>query len=313
MSALVDLVRAIRALDRPVDGLIAELAARQHGVVARWQLLELGLTGDAIAHRVRAGRLHRVRRGVYAVGHRKLTERGNFMSAVLACGPDALLSHRSNAALRGLLPDARAVIDVTVPGRTRKGVAGVRLHLPRALHPDDIDVHDGIPCTSVARMLLEVASTASRRQLERIAESAERERVLDLREVNALLERSYGHKGRRPLVALFEQFRDPPPNVRNEFEREVFDACDAAGIPRPQVNVTVEGNEVDLAWGRVLVELDSWTYHGTRAAFERDRARDVALRLKGYIPLRFTWRQATGDVGALIAAVRAAMELASAA
>ena len=120
---------------------MAGLATRQHGVVARWQLSLMPLTRSGIEHRLRAGRLHIVRRGVYAVGHTRLTERGRWMAAVLAFGPDALLSHRSCAALRSLLPDARAVIDVTVTGRTRKGLPGVRLHLPRALDPDDVDVH----------------------------------------------------------------------------------------------------------------------------------------------------------------------------
>jgi predicted transcriptional regulator of viral defense system len=309
MSALVDLVGAIRTLDRPVDGLVAELAARQHGVVARWQLSALGLSRDAIKHRLASGRLHRVRRGVYAVGHRKLTERGHFMAAVLAFGPDALLSHRSCAALRSLMPDARAVIDVTVPGRGRKGLPGVRLHLPRALHPDDVDIHDGIPCTSVARMLMEVAATEPTRHLERIFEAAERQRVLDLRDIHALLDRSHGHAGRKPLFTLSEEFHDPPPAVRSKLELNFFELCEAAGIERPQVNVTVLGHEVDMLWEgpKVVVELDSWEFHRTRQAFERDRERIVTLQLRQYTVLPFTWKRMETEPGSLIDAVLTAI------
>ena len=314
MSHLSQLAHRIGGLDGTVDQRLAEFAAAQHGVVAIWQLYVLGFSYRVVERRVAAGRLHRVYRGVYAVGHRKITPRGHLMAAVLACGSEGLLSHRSNAGLRSLLPDGRSVIDVTIPGRGSRRIGRrVVVHGARSLHPDDIDMYDGIPCTSVARMLLEVAGSSPRRHLERAFETAERERVLDLREVHSTLARSSGHRGTKPLLSIIEQLTDPPPNVRSEFERRVFEACDARGMPRPQLNVSVEGREVDMVWGRVLVELDSWKFHGTRAAFERDRERDVTLRLKGYIPLRFTWRQAIPDPDAFVATVQSATELASAA
>ncbi|HEX8053146.1 MAG TPA: type IV toxin-antitoxin system AbiEi family antitoxin domain-containing protein [Thermoleophilaceae bacterium] len=292
---------------------LAELAARQHGVVARWQLYVLGFRRSAIQRRLESGRLHRVHRGVYAVGHTKLTERGRWIAAVLAFGPDALLSHRSCAALRSLLPDSRAVIDVTVPGRTRRGLAGVRLHLPRRLHPDDVDVHDGIPCTSVARMLLDVAETAPARQLEKVFEAAERERVLDMRRVSEAMGRANGHRGRQPLVTLSEQFHELPPTIRSRLERRFLRLCDEAGLPRPAMNVSVLGHEVDMLWAdaKVIVELDSWRFHGTRQAFERDRRRDIDLQLAGHRILRFTWRRLQTEPHSLIAAVTRAIELAS--
>lgn len=285
------------------------LAARQHGVVALWQLYVLGVSRNAVRRRVESGRLHRVRRAVYAVGHPRLTPRGTFMAAVLAFGPDALLSHRSNAALRGLLPDARAVIDVTVPGRSRGGAPGVRLHLPRSLHPDDVDRWDGIPCTSVPRMLLEVAATEPARRLERIFEATERERQLDLRAVHRALERHPRHAGRKPVAVLLEHFRDPPPTIRSEAERRLYYELTNARLPRPALNVTVEGEEVDMLWAdeRVIVEVDGRQFHGTRAAFERDRARDVKLRLAGYTVLRFTWRQIAGDPARVVAAIAQAL------
>lgn len=309
MSHPVDLVRHIDASDRPVDGTVAELAARQHGVVARWQLYMIGVTRDAVRRRVENGRLHRVRRGVYAVGHRRLTERGTWMAAVLAFGPDALLDNRSNAALRSLMPDRRPIVDVTVPGRGRKGLAGVRLHLPRRLHPDDVDVYDGIPCTSVARMLLTVAATEPQRHLERIFEAAERERVLDLRDVRALLERSHGHTGRPALLALTEQFHDPPPNLKSKLEARFLELLDRAGIPRPALNVTLLGHEVDMLWKRerVVVELDSWEFHRTRRAFERDREKVVKLQLAGHRVLPFTWKRMAAEPEALLEAVQTAL------
>jgi hypothetical protein len=232
---------------------------------------------------------------------------------VLAFGPDALLSHRSCAALRGLLPDARAVIDVTVPGRTRKGLPGVRLHLPRTLHPDDRDAHDGIPCTSVARMLLDVAATAPARQLARVFEATERERVLDMRRVRDAIERSPGHRGRGPLAALTERLTDPPPATRSELERRFLELCEGAGLPKPAVNVTIAGYEVDIAWldAKVIVELDGWEFHRTHRAFERDRRRNVDLQLRGFRALPFTWRRLQTEPHALIAAVTRAIELAS--
>jgi len=227
------------------------------------------------------------------------------MAAVLACGPDALLSHRSAAGLRSLLPDGRSVIDVTVPGRGRHSRGKIVVHSVRTLHPDDIEVYDGIPTTSVARLLLDVAETALPRQLATIFEAAERERVLDLRKVNETMERSRGRAGLKPLGSLIAQFEEPPPHIRSKLERRFFEMCRRAGIPVPAVNAWVESAEVDMLWAdqRVIVELDSWSFHRTRAAFERDRARDVRLEVLGFRVLRFTWRQLAHEPEVLIAAV----------
>jgi hypothetical protein len=254
-------------------------------VVAIWQLYVLGFSARQVEIRVRSGRLHRVHRGVYAVGHDRLTERGHWMAAVLACGPDALLSHRSAAGLRSLLPDGRAVIDVTVPGRSRHSRGKIVVHPARTLHADDIEVYDGIPTTSVARLLLDVAETALPRQLATIFEAAERERVLDMRKVDELRDRSRGRAGLKPLNSLIAQFEEPPPHIRSKLERRFFALCRKAGLPEPAVNAC------------------SWSFHRTRQAFERDRARDVRLQVLGFTVLRFTWRQLAQEPGALIAAV----------
>jgi predicted transcriptional regulator of viral defense system len=310
MSYLIDLVHEIHASGQSVDVMVAELAGRQHGVVAHWQLKALGLERGAITHRLAAGRLHRLHAGVYAVGHRKITYRGRWMAGVLACGPDAVLSHRNAAALWNLLPYDGALVHVTFTARGRRAFGHIRPHQPRRLHPDDATVVDGIPVTSVARTLLDLAATGPARRLERAFEAAERERTLDMRRVNELLGRGRGHRGHGPLVTVIEQFTEPPPHVRSRLERRFFDLCAAAGLPRPEVNAWVEGYEVDMLWRdeKVVVELDSWRFHGTRAAFERDRRRDVKLRLAGFQPTRFTWRrlatepeELVGDVRGLIA------------
>lgn len=293
---------------------MAELARRQHGVVAVWQLLALGLSRREIERRAESGRLHRVHKGVYAVGHRKLTYRGRWMAGVLACGRDAVLSHRNAAALWNLLPYDGGLVHVTVNARGRRAFGHVRPHQPRRLHPDDVTVVDGIPVTSVARTLLDIGATEPTRRLERAFEAAERERSLDMRAVQALLERSHGHRGRRPVAAVIEQFTEPPPHVRSRLERRFFDLCEAAGLPLPEVNAAVEGYEVDMLWRKekVVVELDSWRFHGTRAAFERDRRRDVKLQLAGFRPTRFTWRRMHTEPQELVGEVQDLIALSAA-
>lgn len=277
--------------------------------MAIWQLYVLGFSAREVESRLQTGRLHRVYRGVYAVGHAKLTERGRWMAAVLAYGRDALLSHRSGAGLRSLLRDGRAVIDITVPGRGRHLRKGIVLHQPRSLHRADLDVHDGIPTTSVARLLLDVAATEPKRRLEKVLEAAERERVLDMRAVHDVIERSRGHRGRQPLIVLTAAVSVPARHTRSELEERFLSLCREAGIPEPAVNAWVEGYEVDMLWREqnVIAELDGWEFHRTRQAFERDHGRSARLRLMGYEVLRFTWRQLEIEPDVVVAAVEAAL------
>lgn len=309
MSYLVALTNRIGTKEQPRDAGLAELGAAQHGVVATWQLLVLGFSRREIHRRVASGRLHSIHRGVYAVGHTKLTLRGRWMAAVLACGKDAALSHRDAAALHNLLDAGVGLIHVTAPGRSHHRRVGVRVHNPRSLHPDDVTVIDGIPVTSVARTLLDVAETEPLRRLERAYEAAERERTLEMRKVHELLVRSRGHRGARPLTTLIERFTEPPPHTRSKLERRFFRLCKQAGVPLPAVNVSVKGHEVDMLWRehKVIVELDSCGFHRTRAAFERDRRRDVELQLAGYRVLRFTWRRLAEEPEVLVEAIRTAL------
>lgn len=245
-------------------------------------------------------------KGVYAVGHRRLTGRGHWMAAVLACGPGALLSHRSGAAHWDMLRDHRSVVDVTAPGRTRYGRAGIVVHRPRCLHPGDRTVHDGIPVTSVARTLLDLAEELPPRPLERAFEEAERPRILDMRAVARLCERRRGHHGLKPLLHLLHSCRSIVPETRSDLEIQFLDLCRDHGLPPPAVNVMVAGYEVDAFWprGRLVVELDSRTHHQRRAAFEEDRVRDAALQLAGHRVLRVTYRRLVNEARAVAETVR---------
>ena len=281
------------------------LAGRQHGVVSHRQLLRLGLGRGAITHRSAAGRLHPVHIGVYAVGHPKLTERGRWLAAVLACGPGAVLSHRSAAALWGLRATSRPAPEVSAP-RTHSHCRGVHVHLPRRLHTEDRRVRDAIPITSVARTLLDLAEVVPLAQLERAFEEAERTRLLDMSSLQALTSRSNGRRGLRQLMPLLASHRDPAPLTRSELERKFLALCETAGIPRPAVNARLAGLEVDMVWQepQLVVELDGFAFHRTRAAFERDRSRDATLQLEGYRVLRITARRLDTDPEGVARTVR---------
>jgi hypothetical protein len=305
MTDVVDISGDMRPQRRPGDRGIAALAARQHGVVAHRQLMRLGLSRSAIQHRLRAGRLHRVHRGIYAVGHARVSVHGRSMAAVLACGTGAVLSHRSAASHWGLRPSARPVSDVTAPGRSRRPRRGIALHLVRDLDPRDRDTEDGIPVTTVARTLLDLAEVVRLPDLERAVEAAERLRLFDLRAVEDTMARNRGRRGLRPLHQALEAYR-PLPDTRLELERRFLDLCREVGLPPPSVNVMLAGLEVDFAWqdARLVVEMDSRTYHMTRAAFERDRIRDASLQLAGYRVLRITHRRLRHERAAVARTIR---------
>jgi predicted transcriptional regulator of viral defense system len=194
---------------------IADLAVRQHGVVSYGQLIAMGFGRGAIDHRVATRQLHPIHRGVYAVGHRKVGYLGRWMGGVLACGPDALLSHQPAAALLELRPTSSAAIHVTAPGRTRRGPRGITVHRPRKLHPDDRTIVDSIPVTSVARTILDNAETLPPRQLIRVIEQAERIAVFDLNAIHALIDRSSGRRGLKPLRQALAEITGEPPHTNS--------------------------------------------------------------------------------------------------
>lgn len=306
MPVVVDFEHHIGASGRPRDHAVAAIAARQHGVIAWRQLVELGFGRGAIRHRLATGRLHRVHLGVYAVGHPHIAGHGRWMAAVLACGDGALLSHRSAAALWGFASAAGSRVHVAATGRSRRGQPGIALHQVRRLHPDDRAVRDAIPVTAVARTLLDLAEVVGPRQLQRAFEEAERLRLLDVRAISWLLERSPGRHGLRSLGALLSHHCGPLPETRSELERSFVNLCGDAGLPLPSVNVKVADLEVDAVWPdrRLVVELDGYAFHRTRAAFERDRARDAELQLAGYRVLRVTARRLVDEPTAVAETIR---------
>jgi hypothetical protein len=292
----------------PPEGELAVLATRQHGVVSHTQLRELGFGTRAIERRLEAGRLHRLHRGVYAVGRTAVSLEGRWMAAVLACGHRALLSHRGAAALWGLRPSE--AIDVTVPrGRHRR--RGIVIHTARNLPADDQTIRRCIPVTTAPRTLVDLASVVTAADLERSLEEAERLRLLDLAALQRVLERCPGRRGGRLLREIIGDALPGAAATRSELERRFLALCHQAGLPPPAVNARVAGFEVDTVWleARLIVELDSHAYHRTWAAFERDRARDTALQLAGFRVLRVTHRRLEHEPGAVLAAVRSGLDL----
>jgi predicted transcriptional regulator of viral defense system len=298
----------MRRGSRPVDLEIAYLATRQHGVVARRQLLGFGLSARAVDRRVEAGRLHRLHRGVYAVGHRRLTRHGVWLAAVLACGDGAVLSHASAAALWGIAEIEQGQIHVAaVRGRggPRRGIV---VHRPRRLTDDDRAERWGVPVTAPAPTLVDLAGMIGEAGLRRAIDAADRLDLLDLPRLTALADRANGRRGIRRLRAALALHR-PLPQTRSELERQFIRLCEGAGIPRPAVNVPIRGLEVDCAWPakQLVVELDGYAYHRGRASFESDRSRDARLTAAGYRVMRFTSRRLIAEPNAVVAELRAAL------
>jgi predicted transcriptional regulator of viral defense system len=280
----------------PLDVLIARLAERQHGVVSLPQLQFLGLSPRAVRNRVATGRLTRIHRGVYAVGHGRITLRGHWMAAVLAYGPTAVLSHRSAAALHGIRRDNRSKIDITLPSPSGKARPGIDAHRSTTLSAADVTKIDAIPCTTLARTLLDLADVVDHRSVERAVDQAEVLRVFDLRAVEEVLSRANGRRGAAVLKRVLAEY-DGPALTDRELEERFFALCRSAALPKPAVNewITLDGGvayKPDFLWRaeRLIVETDGWGSHGTRQAFEDDRRRDRRLSGAGWTVVRFTWR-----------------------
>ena len=290
---------------RAGDWAIAGLAERQHGVVSRPQLMAVGLGRGAIECRLARGRLHRVRQGVYAVGHPRLTQEGRWMAGVLAGGPGAVLSHRSAAAHLGLRPSQSAV-EVTVPRRLRAR-HGLRFHYSR-LPADEFTVHDGIPVTTPPRTLFDLAASITADQLARAVNQAEIRRLWDPLSLRDLLTR---HPRRPGAAALRAALGFEGRITRSELEDLFLGFLRGAGLPPPVTNVPLRlgdrSVEADCVWlgPRLIVELDGYASHRMRAAYEGDRARDRALTASGWRVVRITWRQLHREPAALARELRA--------
>lgn len=286
---------------------IVDLATRQRGLVTWGQLQSLGVGRRTVDRWVASGRLRRVHRSVYVLGPQPLTRHGRWLAAVLARGPGAVLSHASAAALWGLAGDRRDV-DVTAPrGRHGMGGSGIRLHRGR-LSRNEWMIREGIPVTSVARTLFDLAETLGRPQLKNAWDEAGRLRLLRLRQVAMVCKRHPNRPAHAPIVPLLaaEQLYDDE-HRRSPLEDRFAEFVVASRLPPPQTNVLVGGDEVDALWpaARLIVELDSWEFHSHRAAFEKDRDRDADHLLAGYRTIRVTHRRLDGEADRLAAQIRA--------
>jgi predicted transcriptional regulator of viral defense system len=298
------------------DRAVARVAARQHGVIALAQLKAIGMSASAARARASAGRLYRVYRGVFAVGHPPVTARARWMAAVLACGPGAVLSHRSAAALRGMRATASSWIDVTCPTRAGRGRKGIRVHRGDRLFESETTVIDGIPCTTVARTIVDLAGLLSPSAVEYLIHQAQARQLLDRADLLEVLERAPNRRGTALIRRTLGVTHRPEDQARSRLERRFLALCRRAGVPLPQVNFWVAlpeggGFEVDFAWPdrRLAIETDSPTFHGTHRALENDPRRDRALMLAGWRVARFTDRDLKERPEAVIRELRAMLAL----
>ncbi len=286
------------------------MARWQHGVVGRRQLLAAGLSEEAIDGRIRNGRLHRLHLGVYSVGHQVVSREGHWMAAVLASGPEAVLSHWSAAALWGIRPNSRTRIDVTVPHRTRSSRLIYR-HISQ-LPLDERTTKDGIPITSVPRTTFDLATTEDVDLVVSMLREAEHRNLWDCLSLPHLLERYPGKRGARKVRAALERLKSEPPGRRREGLEERFAPfLRRYRLPLPRFNdwIFLGGRRycVDCHWPGTgeIVELDGWQGHGTRSAFREDRGRDRRLRVAGYSVTRLTWAQLDDEPEAIASDLRA--------
>jgi very-short-patch-repair endonuclease len=255
--------------------------------VSRRQLGVLGLSAHGIAEWVRTGRLLRLHQGVYAYGHDRLRIEGRWLAAVMACGPGAVLSHRDAARLWEIRQSSASMIDVTVPsqnGRIRR--RGIRVHRSGRLTREEVTTRSGIPVTTVARTLLDLADVLDGQALQRAVTEAEYTNRFDLTSLNAVVEGNPGRRGRKLLEAVDGRRH----RTRSPLEDRFLRLVERYRVEEPQSGVWIEGYEVDFIWTRagLVVELDGVAAHTTRAALSADRLRDRRLWRAGLRTMRLT-------------------------
>jgi very-short-patch-repair endonuclease len=290
------------------DQAIAALAERQYGVVSRAQVRQLGLTDREIAVRLRLGHLHHLFHGAFAVGHRAIARKGRMLAAVLACDEGTILSHGSAAELLCLWDKRLAVIHVIPPDWSGRKIPDIRWHRVRMPLADEIEIRDGIPCTTVSRTIVDMAGEWGWGQLRRLVEQAAILRRLDVNEIDRILARGRrrGAPRLRAILAGWRSTAESHPQIRSRLEARLLPRLIEEGLPAPRTNVKlrIEGHqfEIDLLWGkqRLAIETDGEETHATRAAFQRDRKRDQILTAAGYRTARVTWRQVVDEPHAVV-------------
>jgi very-short-patch-repair endonuclease len=295
--------------DAGPDLCVARAAADQWGVLCLDELFACGLSRDAVSDRALNGRLHQLHRGVYAVGHTNLSLEGRFLAAVKACGPGALLSHYSAAALWGFVAWDGRYPEVTFIGASSRAHPGLRIHRTTALDRRDVFRHRGIPLTSPARTLLDLAATlehASLRSATRRAQSLQRVNVRQLVDVLAR------HRHRRGCARLARIIATGPAPTRSELEDATLDLMLRGALAHPDVNVALwlSGRRVvpDFRWPaqRLVVEADGAAWHDNQLAREDDAERQALLEADGERVLRVTWDQVIARPGQTLSRIRAA-------
>jgi very-short-patch-repair endonuclease len=290
------------------DRAIARIAGRQRGLVTRAQLAEAGLGRGAIAHRVSRGRLHRVHRGVYLVGHRVPAPLATETAALLACGPAAVLSHRSAAAVWQMPVRALRDVEVSLIAREPSPRPGIRVHRVPSLDPRDRRRRSGLTLTAPARTLLDLGALLAPRALEQALAEALAHRLLSQRDLQAALARAPRRRGAAALRALLQREQGPA-LTRSAAEELLLAIVRAERLPEPESNVRVGAYVVDFLWRgrRLVVEVDGYAFHSSRTAFERDHRRDADLGDAGWRVRRVTWRQLTEDRDAVARRLRRAL------
>jgi very-short-patch-repair endonuclease len=276
---------------QPWSGRAWALVRRQHGVVTRRQLLELGMSAEAIRHRLASGRLHRVAQGIYAVGRPELSRRGRWMAAVLACGPRARLSHRSAAVLWGIRLRSSGAIDVAIPYGVARGRPGLRVHRQAGLTEESLRVIDGIPVNGPVSTLVDLATVLPTKQLEAAVSEADH---LDLVDPEELREALGSHPRRLGLARLRRMLdRETFVMTDTELERRFLPIVRSASLPLPETQVQLNGYRVDFYWRDLglIVEADSLRYHRTAFKQSADQRRDHAHTSGGLTTLRFSHAQ----------------------
>jgi hypothetical protein len=293
---------------------IAEAATRQHGLITAGQLAALGVSGRLARKWAEAGRLYRVHRGVFAVGHLPLTPQARWLAAVLACSEGSVLSHRSNAALLGFRRDWAGGVDVTAPGRAGRSRVGIHVHRADLLLPSEVTEVAGIRCTTAARTVVDLASVVRPDAVEYAIHAAQSKRLVTRAEIAAVVAHLPGRRGTGVVRAILRLTDESEDDARSQNERRFRRILRQAGLPAPEGNFWIAledfpagGVEVDFAWPdlRVAVEIDSAIYHETERAFVNDPARDRALMLAGWRVIRFSDRDLIDHPGRVAAQMRA--------
>lgn len=270
---------------------VAEIASGQDSLITHDQLSALGVGRNAIGHRLASRRWQRLHNGVYLIGAAPPTLTARARAALLTCGEGSVLSHRT-AAQRWALLAAGEQVHVTVPGRNPGVRQDLHIHRVRWLGPDEVTTRDGIPLTTPARTICDLAATEPLRDVEQALAEARIHRLASDPQLLAVIARAPTRPG-SSIVRRLLTLEDDSGYTRTRAERRLRDLLRAAGTERPLFNEPVLGYVVDALWPkqRLIVEVDGYTYHGNRAAFERDRRRDQELIAAGYRVIRITWLQ----------------------